>query len=99
MNDWQKIDKELQEAFEKEQVLNADRATLERWLVSLTGRSHQTELDNEKMFRRLDVVRHLVATRLTEEAEKRRDEQQARSAEKQNRHNRLTRWIAVAGIV
>ncbi len=40
MDDWKSIDSEVTAAFEDGSVLHADRATLDRWLVALTGRTH-----------------------------------------------------------
>ena len=99
MKDWKDIDKEVQLAFESGEVLRADRATLDGWLVSLTGRTYEYERDQQPMQRRLEVLRHLTAVRLSEESAQRRDAQQARSSESQRRHNNATRWIAVIGIM
>lgn len=97
--DWKAIAKEVEAAFADGSVLLKDRQTLERWMVALCVGSHESMLDQEPMLRRLDSIKHLVAVRLAEEADRRRDEAQSRSSAAMQRHNFFTRWIAVAGIV
>jgi hypothetical protein len=97
--EWKLIDQKVQAAFEDGSVLRADRVTLDRWLVALTGRSHTYEKDQLPMQRRLEVLRHLTSVRLAEESQERRDQQEASAAAEIRRHNRTTRWIAVAGII
>jgi hypothetical protein len=97
--DWKLLDQEVAAAFNDGSVLRADRATLDRWLVGLTGRTHTYELDQQPMLRRLDVLRHLTSVRLSEESAARRDEQQASASAELRRHNRATRWIAVVSII
>jgi hypothetical protein len=88
MDVWKLVDQEVQQAFDNGKVLSADRATLDRWLVSLTGRTYEFERDQPPMERRLEVLRHLTAVKLAEESDK-----------AQRKHNIATRWIAVAGII
>ena len=97
--DWKTIADEVEAAFADGSVLNKDRKTLESWMVSLSIGTHKFSIDQEPMIRRLNVLKHLVSVRLTEEAEERREEQSNLSEDRMLAHNRVTRWIAIAAIV
>ena len=99
MRDWKDIDKELQAAFESGEILKADRAQLDSWLVALTGKTYQLMLDQTPLLQRLDVVTHLAKVRLDEESLRRRDEQAARASESSRRQHRWSLGIAVTSIV
>jgi hypothetical protein len=49
---WKVVDQEVEQAFDNGEVLRADRATLDRWLASLTGRTYECERDQKPMERR-----------------------------------------------
>lgn len=98
MKDWKDIDKKVEKAFDNGEVLRADRATLDIWLVSLSGRAHEMMREQTPMLQRMEVLRHLTAVRLEEESQQRRDAQLANSSAAMQRHNKATRWIAVIGI-
>jgi hypothetical protein len=68
-------------------------------MVGLCLGTHVMMCDQEPMMRRLEAIKHLVAVRLTEESERRRQEQQFAASLIMSRHNRITRWIAVVGIM
>src|SRR5947207_5508191 len=99
MDDWKLIDHQVQTAFEDSSVLHVDRATLDRWLITLTGRTHTYERDQAPMLRRLEVLRHLTSVRLAEESQLRRDTQQAAASEAMQRHNFWTRWISIGALI
>ena len=99
MDDWKQIDAEVAQAFKSGAVLTESRKTLERSIAALCGRTYEFEREQQPMLQRLEVIKHLVVVRLAEESEKRRDDQAAVSSQKMQRHNFLTRWIAVIGII
>jgi hypothetical protein len=96
---WQIIDTEVARAFETGEILSASRKKLESWLAALSGQSYQYMTRQTPMLQRLEVIKHLVSVRLTEESQQRRDAQAAEASKEMRRHNRLTRWLAVAGIL